>query len=244
MKTEEFYRRLSGLSLEEKKPLIKEFLENLSNKDQKKYIEFYHKTTPLLEEAEKVVDVERELKGKGKVPFGQQFSLAYQMACVAVGEKIKNPRDKLKKSKKRNLEDTSQEDSKKGKISIEKMLRSSDNPEQTIQEYFSELPEEEQQWYKDFHGKSKKALNRFKRVMKARNYLEIQENIVFGGISYSTRHKIACYAAGEAIKTPDKEIHGNGRSKRIYQSQISRLGKIAMPRKGSGQRRIKRKSIS
>lgn len=95
MNRTELRRRLTGISIENRIPIIQKYFQELSKKEFEKYKKFYETSVNALIKYKGVTRARSTLQNKGQLNFcGQMhYSLIHQMACVAAtnGKEIRTP---------------------------------------------------------------------------------------------------------------------------------------------------------
>jgi hypothetical protein len=93
MNRTELRKRLTGVSIEDRVPIIEEYFQELSEKEIEKYKKFYESSLQALKQSKGVTKAKNNLENNGYLdPFGRiHYSTLHQMACVAAGQEIRTP---------------------------------------------------------------------------------------------------------------------------------------------------------
>lgn len=94
-------KKLKKKELQERVPIIAEYLNNGINPiEKKRYAEFYNLSLEALKRNKSVTRAEEELLRLGYLSGGiYSYNLVHQIACVAVGEDIRTPSIEMKENK-------------------------------------------------------------------------------------------------------------------------------------------------
>jgi len=168
-----------------------------------------------LYETESAEETTRKIRGLGIHLYGS-FSLTYQLASIAAGKPVILPQNELKRMKKRKMKS---------------MTISDPNPKditEKVKSHYESLTESELDNYKRFFLKANEALDRNRTVHEAQQYLERKGEFPFGDSLFSIHYQIACLAAGEEARTPQRELSKKARRISYSNGIHKRLGAILL----------------
>ena len=98
MNRTELRRRLTGVSIEKRVPIIQEYFQELPKEELQRYRKFYETSVKTLRQCRGVTKAKNILENNGSLdPFGRiHYSTLHQMACIAAGQPIKTPQTEMK----------------------------------------------------------------------------------------------------------------------------------------------------
>ena len=85
-------RRLTGINIEDRVPIIQEYLQELPESEVQKYKDFYYASLQALKQNQGVTRAERELSRGSYLIFGIKYSTLHQIACVAANQPVRTPK--------------------------------------------------------------------------------------------------------------------------------------------------------
>ncbi len=90
-------KKLKGVSIEDRYPIIEEYLESVDEIERQRYREFFPDSIQALQKHQSVTRAETELSPKYPELNGNSYYLIHQVACVEAKQPLRTPLDELKK---------------------------------------------------------------------------------------------------------------------------------------------------